>query len=104
MIKVLAVFCLVLCTFWTSTAKDVQFSAIKCHKYPAPKNGQMYCTTTSGSSDVTCSMKCNKGYDVNFLGSKTYVCNDNGSWTTMPPGGDLPWPDCRIYGRGEPVP
>ncbi|EDO42301.1 predicted protein [Nematostella vectensis] len=88
-----------------SKASPVPYKDVKCKQYPPPAHGQIVCERRDSSKDVHCRVSCNLYYDFEFLAAPDYICSDlDGKWSTQPAALTLPWPNCKIYTRGEPVP
>ena len=93
----------VLIAFCVSSSLAFNYTDVKCYKYPEPKNGKLICQKDVTAS-TNCHVRCNDGFDVEYLQAETYRCTPEGVWKVVPNLMTMPWPNCIEYGPGMPMP
>lgn len=66
-----------------------------CVKFPSPTNGLAYCRTDY------CVVRCNDGFQFEKLPADGYFCHPHGVWSSVPPGKNVPWPNCTQKDDGK---
>ncbi|XP_027057582.1 sushi, von Willebrand factor type A, EGF and pentraxin domain-containing protein 1-like [Pocillopora damicornis] len=82
----------------------VDLNSLKCKGQNSPAHGSLTCHEDTTTKEVSCTLKCDHGYDVEFLAAERYVCNTDGTWRAQPLSTGSRWPNCKKYSRGEPIP
>ncbi|PFX23958.1 sushi repeat-containing protein SRPX2-like [Stylophora pistillata] len=82
----------------------VDLNSLKCKGQNPPAHGSLTCHKDTATQEVSCTLKCDRGYDVEFLAAERYVCNTDGTWRAQPSSTGPQWPNCKEYSRGEPIP
>ncbi|CAB3989465.1 Hypothetical predicted protein [Paramuricea clavata] len=90
-------------TVCISSSLSLNYTDVKCYQYAEPKNGKLICQKDV-TATVSCHVRCNGGFDVEYLQAESYTCTPDGAWKVEPELMTLPWPNCIIYGPGMPIP
>lgn len=72
-------------------------TGLKCKGQNSPVHGSLTCHEDTTTKEVSCTLKCDHGYDVEFLAAERYVCNTDGTWRAQPLSTGSRWPNCKKY-------
>ena len=72
-------------------------TGLKCKGQNSPAHGSLTCHEDTTAKEVSCTLKCDHGYDVEFLAAERYVCNTDGTWRAQPLSTGSQWPNCKKY-------